>query len=120
MKKQKTQEYLLQNIKKLSYFACSEANRYLYASCQVESTLDYHISVTLRPIEFLIGLIDSRGFDYITNMSLILLYISSVEILQCKIRINKFKKHCHSHHEQKAFLNFYYKIQIAVIDIISH
>jgi len=54
--------------------ACSETNRYLHASCQVEGTLDYRISVTL--IEFLIGLIDSYDIDYTLLILLRVFYLN--------------------------------------------
>jgi len=52
----------------------NETNRYLHASCQVEGTLDYRISVTL--IEFLIGLIDSCGIDYMLLILLRVFYLN--------------------------------------------
>lgn len=48
---------------------------YLYASRLVKSTSNYRISITAKPIEFLIGLIDSLGFNYIKKVSLLLLYV---------------------------------------------
>src|SRR5580765_697718 len=48
---------------------------YLYASRPVESTRDYQTSITAERIEFLLGLIDSLGLNYIRKVSLFLLYI---------------------------------------------
>src|SRR5580765_2257805 len=48
---------------------------YLYASRPVESTRDYQTSITAERIEFLLGLIDSLGLNYIRKVSLFSLYI---------------------------------------------
>src|SRR5580765_6389624 len=55
--------------------AAARHSVYLYASRPVESTRDYQTSITAERIEFLLGLIDSLGLNYIRKVSLFSLYI---------------------------------------------
>ena len=75
---------------------------YLYASRLVESTRDYQTSITAERIEFLLGLIDSLGLNYIRKVSLFLLYMLYKHyILRRKVEMWKFsfkKRHRHRRH----------------------